>query len=255
MDANFETKRKEIKNLLKQISKPDSNTDLNEVKHKFKDLIKDANPMLIVLAESDLVNEEGFSPDDLKTACDVHLELFKDSIENPDLKVPEDHPIYTFQEEHKAILKMLDKLRKLTIEAKSKGSFENSTEELKEINILANKLMEAESHNIRQENTLFPILERHGIEQPPAIMWTEHVEMKENKKKLLKILSEKDKYEFNEFLNLIESLIVLLIEQFGAHTQKEEQILYVTALENITEEEWNDIKEECDNLGYFNLEY
>lgn len=244
MDANFETKRKEIKNLLKQISKPDSNSDLNEVKHKFKNLIKDANPMLIVLAESDLVNEEGFSPDDLKTACDVHLELFKDSIENPDLKVPEDHPIYTFQQEHKAILKMLDKLRKLTIEAKSKGSFENSTAELKEINILANKLMEAESHNIRQENTLFPILERHGIEQPPAIMWSEHVEMKENKKKLLKILSEKDKYEFNEFLNLVESLIVLLLEQFGAHTEKEEQILYVTALENITEEEWKDIKEE-----------
>lgn len=52
----------------------------------------------------------------------------------------------------------------------------------------------------------------------------------------------------------MEMIAKFLIEKFGSHTQKEENILYVTALNVISDEEWKEIKEECDNLGYFNPE-
>lgn len=247
-----ETKEK-IKDLLKKISKTETGIDIQAVKGQFKDLLSNVNPLVIAAAESDLVSE-GFTQDDLITACDIHLELFREQIENPELKVPKDHPIYTFQQEHKAILHILQKLSETITQARKKNNFDEAHDEIALMEKIVKKIMEAESHNIRQENTLFPILERHGVEQPPAIMWTEHHEMKEQKKELLKLLKERDNYDFRKFLDLVNGYTLLLIEKFGAHTQKEEYILYEIALEVITDDEWRDIKEECDNLGYFELE-
>ncbi len=251
-NEKFNESKEKVKELLKKLNAESDSAEIKKIRDEFKEVLAEVNPVVIAVAEGELVNE-GYTQDDLKNACDVHLELFKDSIENPNLKVPEWHPIHKFQEEHKGILKILERIRELISEAKKRGDFNSAEEELSKIEKLAQKLMDAESHNVRQENTLFPILERHGIEQPPAIMWSEHLEMKENKKKLLKLLGERDKYDFQEFLNLIDGTVILLWEQFGAHTQKEENILYVTALDVITDEEWKDIKEECDNLGYFDL--
>ncbi len=248
----FEQDKEKIKELLKKLNSDSSPDEITKIRTEFKDVLANVNPIVIAMAEGELA-KEGFSQDDLKNACDVHLELFKDSIENPNLTLPEDHPIHQFQEEHKTILRVLEKMREIVSKAKKKNSFDSADNEIQVIEKLAKWLMDAENHNIRQENTLFPILERHGVEQPPAIMWSEHLEMKENKKKLLKLLNEKNNYAFHKFLNLVDGTIILLWEQFGAHTQKEENILYVTALDVINAEEWQDIKEECDNLGYFNL--
>ncbi|MBA7539849.1 hypothetical protein ES705_32134 [subsurface metagenome] len=70
--------------------------------------------MMIALAEQELV-QEGFSQDDLITACDIHLELFKDNIEKSDLEVPADHPIARFQEDHRVILHLMEELRETVL--------------------------------------------------------------------------------------------------------------------------------------------
>ncbi len=249
----FQTGKVKIKELLKKLKKDSTCSNLDEIKKEFKKTVKDANPLMIAMAEGELVNE-GFSMDDLTRACDIHLQLFKDSIENPNLKVADDHPLHKFQEEHKGILNWLDRLIQTIKQAKNKENYHQAKDHLELIQKIANKLMEAESHNVRQENTLFPVLEKHGIEQPPKIMWMEHTEMKEQKKKLLKFLNEKEKYDFKNFFDILHGMATHLMEKFGSHTMKEENILYVTALDVISDQEWKDIKEECDNLGYFQLE-
>ncbi len=247
---DFLEKKEKIKELMKKLKGNESEEDIEKIKNEFKDLIAEVNPVIIAFAENELVNE-GFSREDLLTACDIHLLLFKDKIENPDLKVPDWHPIKSFQEDHKVILRLMEELIEKIKELKKSGSFEKGTDFLKEIEYILKKLMDAENHNVRQENTLFPVLEKHGIEQPPAIMWAEHTEMKEEKKELLKMLKEKDSFDFLDFCNKMEQLAKFLLEKFSLHTQKEQNILYVTALNVITDEEWKEIKEECDNLGYF----
>ena len=249
-DANFEESKQKIKELLKKVSEKTSPEEMAILKKDFKETIKDANPLVIAAAEAEMM-KEGATIDDLMKACDVHLEMFKDVIRNPNLKVPAGHPIASFQEDHKNILSVMEKLIDEIKEAKKIGNAEDAVTEIRMIEKLADKLMDAENHNVRQENTLFPILERHGIEQPPAIMWHDHTEMKEQKKELIKVLKAKETMPFETLIKRIEPLAMLLLEKFGSHTQKEENILYVTAMKVITEEEWKDIKEECDNLGYF----
>lgn len=246
----MEQTKEELKVLMKRLRGNEDAETLEKVKVEFKDLIRTANPLVIAMAENDLV-KEGFSQSDLMSACDIHLLLFKDAIENPNLKVPEGHPIRDFQEDHRVILKLMEDLRTAAKKIRQAGSFGAAEGELKNAETLAKKIMDAENHNVRQENTLFPILEHHGIEQPPAIMWAEHTEMKDGKKAILKLLSERKDTGFAEFSENLNKLALHLLEKFSVHTQKEEHILYMTALEVITEEEWKDIKEECDNLGYF----
>lgn len=252
MENNFDEKLEEVKEILKSINKNTSKEELNKMKQQFKDVIRDADPVLIAMAENELI-KEGHSIDDIMKACDLHLELFKDAIRNPNLKLPENHPITQFQNDHKIILDLMEKFLNLIRVIKNKNGFENSKEEFNLLKELSEKLLIVENHNVRQENTLFPILEKHGIEQPPAIMWHEHTEMKEIKKQIIKLINEAYNMGFENFIKSIEKLAIYLLEKFASHTQKEENILYLTALKVITDDEWKDIKEECDNLGYFSL--
>ncbi|HDQ25126.1 MAG TPA: DUF438 domain-containing protein [bacterium] len=242
--------KQELKSLLKRVTANTSKEELDILKKEFKTVFEGADPMLIAAAEAELLKEGG-SIEDLMKACDVHLELFKDSIKNPQLKVPDGHPIKIFQEDHKNILFIMEKLVDEIKEAEKQDNYDDAKVEIMMIEKLVNRLMEAENHNVRQENTLFPVLEKHGIEQPPQIMWHEHTEMKAQKKELLKLINDRKNYEFKDFLKRALALSVMLLEKFGGHTQKEEHILYVTAMNVITDDEWKDIKEECDNLGYF----
>jgi uncharacterized protein len=246
----MEQTKEELKVLMKKLRGSEDEETLEKTKLEFKDLIKSANPLVIAMAENELV-KEGFSQSDLMSACDVHLMLFKDAIENPNLKVPEGHPIRDFQEDHRVILKLMEDLRSSVKKIRNLGSYEAAKDELVNAEVLSKKILSAENHNVRQENTLFPILEQHGIEQPPAIMWAEHTEMKEEKKAILKLLENRKSAEFQDFVSQLSKLAVHLLEKFSVHTQKEEHILYIAAMDVITDQEWKDIKEECDNLGYF----
>ncbi len=245
--------KEEIKRLMKQLKCTEDDETLEKYKREFKDVIKKANPLLIAMAENELVNE-GFSREDLMSSCDVHLMLFQDAISNTKLDVPEDHPLHRFHLEHMWIIDQESKLREAVKSARTKGSYEAAAAELAEMERLLDRLRQAESHDVRQENTLFPVLEKHGVEQPPAIMWAEHGEMKDVKKEMQRIVRERTLMPFAEFVKIMGQLSLRLLEQFSAHTKKEEHILYMTALEVITKAEWKDIKSECDQLGYFELD-
>ena len=240
--------KESLKDMLRTIKGAAGAEAVERAKQDFKHLLDKATPLMIAQAEQELV-AEGFTREDLVSACDAHLELFRESLAE-DSDLPADHPVSRFREDHRIILGLMEKLRDTLKVLRAKGSFEAAPEEMKAAADLVDRLLDAENHNVRQENTLFPLLERHGLEQPPAIMWMEHTEMKEDKKKLKRYLDQKETTDFRTLIDLLDSTSLRLIEKFAAHTLKEKNILYHAALEVLTEEEWKDVREECDNLGY-----
>jgi DUF438 domain-containing protein len=103
--------------------------------------------------------------------------------------------------------------------------------------------MESEKHYLREENVLFPYLEKHGITEPPAVMWSEHDKIREMVKQLTSFL-EQTKYAE------LKKLACTFHEYLSSHFYKENNILYPTAFKVISEEEFLEIRQQFDDIGY-----
>jgi DUF438 domain-containing protein len=109
----------------------------------------------------------------------------------------------------------------------------------------------------REENVLFPVLEKHGITEPPVIMWTEHNQLRETKRRLKSLVESSETMSFPEFKKQLGSLAGALTVALSSHIFKENNILFPTALSVVTEQERVDVKGGFDEIGYccFTLEH
>jgi len=230
MSELISTKKKDA--LRKILSRLHAGESPDALKEEFEDLLQDVTPLEISQIEAELVRE-GIPREKLISLCEVHMALFKESLATgPD--VPDWHPVRILLEEHRGMLDAAERIWKFA-QAGDAGDG---------LNFLGERLADTESHYQREENVLFPYLERHGITEPPAIMWMEHDRIRSERRAVVsmieggvpgKILSVKAKG---------------LYELLSSHFQKEGKILFPSALEVITEPEWVKIRDEFDAIGY-----
>jgi len=239
-------KIKELIKLLHAGKKPE------QIKEEFKDVLRTISPAEIARIEEELI-AEGMPREQIRRLCDIHLAVFKESLEKPRSEVSPGHPIHTFMEEHGIILQFLEGLKNILQKVKAAKSFDEIKHETEEIKKIAENLMEIEKHNVREENVLFPHLEKHGISEPPAIMWAEHNELRDKKKKLIELTKSIDTLGFKRFQKQLTETVDYIADTLTSHIYKENNILYPAALATTTGEEWKDIKEQCDDLGYCNF--
>lgn len=241
-----EEAKKSIKDLIKQLH---GGKEVEEVKEKFKDVLKNVGPVDIAQVEEELIRE-GMPAEEVRRLCEVHLAVFRDRLEKQEVKAVPGHPVHTFMEEHRIISQFLAELKNAAESIKEAGDFESAGEDMEKLKHVAEHLMEAEKHNVREENVLFAYLEKHGITQPPAIMWSEHNELRETKKKLHDLLARYEALGFRDFVQQLNEVTPSLVEALSSHIYKEDNILYPAALRTIAKEEWTEIRKECDELGY-----
>lgn len=249
-ETNLENLKTQLNTVLKQIYNKE---DLEDAKLRFKDLISQADPVLIAVVESEL-KDEGYTTDDLIKACDVHMELFKEQISSSRKRVEKNHPLYRLIKDHDAIMFYMEKGYEFAGSLKDYKTYEEAKEvidNLKQI-IKAQKVAE-DNHNTRQENTLFPVIEKYGVEEPPSIMWQDHYNMKQARNRIEKLLENHDSLDYSDFLERIVSNYRFMLEIFTLHTKKEQEILYNVALDMLSDKDWADIESESNELGYFEL--
>ena len=234
--------RKEtLKELIKRLHE---GADPDEVKGQFKDLIKDLTPDVIAQVEEELI-KEGMPKEEVQRLCDVHLAVFRESLEGGETLAPEGHPIHILMEEHKMLLRFAGDLRDAVENLQSAGG-----EEMDRINHIVEHLKDSESHYLREENVLFPHLERHGVTQPPAIMWMEHDRIREIKKNIYRIVDGREEMDLQDFKAQLRESSLALAEMLSSHFYKENNILFPTALRVMGEGEWPDIRRQFDEIGY-----
>ncbi len=212
------------------------------VREELRQVLSKLGPEEISRLEQELV-KEGVTRQELQRLCDVHLELFRESLEGTQLDVPDWHPLHILLVEHERILQYTQELR-AAAEALTTGGDQTSHTRAQDV---AHHLLEAESHLVREENVLFPQLERQGITEPPAVMWMEHDQLRGIKREIRSLLEEEPA---GDKANTLLERATALAETYAAHIYKENNILYPTALRVIPEEEWPAIRAEFDELGY-----
>jgi PAS domain S-box-containing protein len=239
--SEAEERKTALKGLIKRLHRGEPP---DRLRREFARLIAGLSPEELARAEEELIRE-GLPREEVQRLCDLHLAVFKERLEGPKPPLPPGHPLQILVEEHELLRGFAADLKGLAQEMKEKGANSEGQGKLRE---LIHHLLEAESHYKREENVLFPYLERHGITEPPAIMWQEHDKLRGMKKELARLVEAGAASE--GFAAHLAEKAAALEEMLSSHIYKENNILFPAALTVITEEEWPAIREEFDALGY-----
>ncbi len=245
--AKEEDKKQQFRELLTELKE----TQLSEAaKEKARNLLQTVDAKTLGIMEQELIRE-GVSHEEIrKSLCDIHLEFMRDSLVAKRQEVSAPHPVHTFMQEHEIIIDTLKELGALVARLKSLSSYEGMGEDRDKLKDIAHHLVEAENHHKREEEVLFPAMEKHDIVEPPEIMKLDHIEFRKRKQALYQLAHNSQDYGFPEFKAKVIELGEYLTKELESHIFKENNILYQIALQVLSSEEWDKVKKDCDKLGY-----
>lgn len=212
------------------------------LKERFTHLVKDIDPQGIAQMEQALI-AEGMPETEIKRLCDVHVAMFKDSLNlMPKPEALPGHPVHTFIQENKAFSKLIEELRKLLQDLDPAG-------ESSQISLIKEKLMQlsqVELHYQRKEYQLFPFLEKHGFTGPSRVMWAIHDDIRAALRKF------RGAADAGDIATVMESEGVL--QAIEDMIYKEENILFAVSLDMLSNEEWQEIRAGEAAIGYALIE-
>lgn len=235
LEEDERARRQEVlKGLIKELH---DGASVDDVKERFDALVGDIDAAEVALMEQAIISE-GMPVEEVQRLCDVHVTVFREALdEEPEPDAEEGHPIHMYLRENEVASELVAELREDLSEL---GEDDDVREDLDE-NL--GKLLDIAIHYRRKENQLFPVLERHGVEGPTKVMWgldDEIVAMLKNDRGLLRAADDETvRVSLDRTLTAVEDMIY-----------KEEKILFPTALQVVTDEEWEELAAGDPDIGY-----
>ncbi len=235
-----EERRAALKGIIKDLH---GGEEMAVLKQRFRDLIQGVEAPEIAKMEQELMNE-GLPAEEIKRLCDVHVEIFKEALEEQDRPdPPAGHPIHTYMKENRACEKIMSEtsiLLGLLGQPPTPEAFEEHSQALGE---LIEHLSEINTHYTRKENQLFPMLEAHHFTGPSQVMWSIHDDIRALMKQAREAFAGKDHTQtvtsLKEAIQAVRDMIY-----------KEEHILFPTSLDMLTDSEWIKVKEGETAIGF-----
>lgn len=235
-----ERHKQALKELIRRLHQGQSPQQL---KKEFEAVLRSTSAAQIAQIEQQLI-QEGMPREELMRLCDLHMLVFKDALDQERPIAPAGHPIHILMSEHRILLDVAGQLESLC------GQMGAKAPDLSQIEQLVHKLKDSASHYLREENVLFPYLERHGITEPPAIMWAEHDKIRDIEKQIYGLVDESSQPGADRSINNLKDASKALLQMLTSHFQKENHVLFPTALKVISEHQWPQIRQEFDQIGY-----
>lgn len=217
--------------------------ELEEAKKMFQAAFDQVDVAEITAAERELI-AQGLDPRKIQYLCNVHADVFKGNIkenkENSEFEKP-GHPVHTFKLEN-IVLKSLVNDALLPDLAKwekgDKGALSKLRQELKD-------LAKIHYHYARKETSMFPIMTKYGITAPPKVMWGVDDKIRKLIGQANLLISQKDinKVEVSKAIKETAHEVLEMIF-------KEEEIMLPMIDEVASEEDWSNVKNEEEQIGY-----
>ncbi|MEM2108067.1 MAG: DUF438 domain-containing protein [Candidatus Bathyarchaeia archaeon] len=242
----IEDKKAKIKEALRQLH---TGAPPEQVKERFKQVLESTSSVEIAKIEEELI-KEGVKREDMRKLCDVHLAIFKEQIEKQKPDLAPTQPIRILMEEHRIMLQRAEHLLSIADKMLKVSDIRYVADGIHTVTHITEDFDDSEKHYLREENVLFPVIEKHGITEPPAIMWMEHDQIRGYKKKLHQLVQGVSETNFQDFKSQLHDTASALNTLLSNHFYKENNILFPAALTLITDQEWVDIRTEFDEIGY-----
>jgi hypothetical protein len=241
-----EAKKKLLKEIIKQLP---GGAPPEEVKEKFGEALKGVSSEDIIRVEQELV-KEGMPREELQKLCDVHMAVFAEQLQGQELHLAPGHPISILIEEHRIMLERAEKLEEFIGMVEEACDSVYVGDVMTELQTMAKEFQDSEKHYLREENVVFPIAEKHGITEPPAIMWMEHDKIREFKKDFVNLIEKWNTMTFEDFKKRLGEIAKPLCSLLPSHFYKENNILFPSTLQVTTIDEWIEARKEFDEIGY-----
>ncbi len=186
----------------------------------------------VALAEQELTKRK-IEDDVVYNNIESFLLIFKNVLQASDSELENWHPILTYQRENEAVKHVLEKGEKLL----RKKFIPNQWAEVMEA------LKQYEVHLSRKQNQLYPAFERQGFDRPSKIMWTLDDEVSASLRRTAGALEDGNEKLFLE--NYEKS-----VRRLQDLMEKEDVVLFPTAMEMISYEEFQRMRDGDDEIGY-----
>ncbi len=217
--------------------------ELEEAKKMFQAAFDQVDVAEITAAERELI-AQGLDPREIQYLCNIHADVFKGNIKenkkNPEFEKP-GHPVHTFKLEN-IVLKSLVNDALLPDLAKwekgDKGALSKLRQELKD-------LAKIHYHYARKETSMFPIMTKYGITAPPKVMWGVDDKIRKLIGQANLLINQKD-IDQVEVSKAIKETAHEVLEMIF----KEEEIMLPMIDEVASEEDWGNVKNEEEQIGY-----
>ena len=238
-----ELDRERQKAILKILNFIQDGGELEEAKKMFQTAFDQVDVAEITAAERELI-AQGLDPRKIQYLCNVHADVFKGNIKenkkNSEFEKP-GHPVHTFKLEN-IVLKSLVNDALLPDLAKwekgDKGVLSKLRQELKD-------LAKIHYHYARKETSMFPIMTKYGITAPPKVMWGVDDKIRKLIGQANLLINQKD-IDQVEVSKAIKETAHEVLEMIF----KEEEIMLPMIDEVASEEDWGNVKNEEEQIGY-----
>jgi DUF438 domain-containing protein len=229
-----------LKGIIKDLH---AGVDVSILKQRFAELVKDVGPDEIPRLEQELI-KEGMPQEEITRLCDVHVQLFKESLERQDKPSPvPGHPIHTLGKENRALDQTAHEFKKLLEDLGDPPSAERYPALAGSLAKRLDDLAQVEKHYVKKENLLFPFLEKHGITGPPQVMWTIHDQVRALGKRTREAMNQGDLKGMAENGKELARVVSDMV-------YKEDNILFPMSLKTLTEDEWVEVRKGEAEIGY-----
>lgn len=244
---NREHRKAVIKEIILDLHKGKS---VPEVKARFDQVAKDMEAAELSLIEQSLINE-GLPIEEVQRLCDVHAAVFKEALaDKPDIDIDAGHPLDIYRDENEALEKLIkEEIQPLINELKT-GNATPEQDLILKLREKLNLLWDVDKHYSRKENLIFPFLERYGITGPPKVMWGADDEVRALLKEAKQLAGNYTVSSKEELISKLEAALYQMEEMIF----KESKILFPMLLETLSEDDWIQIYEDSDQIGYCLIE-
>lgn len=223
--------------------------DADSVQEDFNQTFKGVSALEISMMEHELMGDEtGITFEDVMGLCNVHANLFKGAVSDVDVPDAEQegHPVYVFKQENLALRSAMLRIRRIIENYEKPENADFRDDLLRGLKFQMGLLGQFDNHYKRKEELFFPLMEQHGHDAPPRVMWGVDDDIRELFKKAQASVGKLPEISIAEVSQAFETFA----HEFEEMIFKEEAILLMILLEALTQDDWLAIADESDAYGY-----
>ncbi len=164
--------------------------------------------------------------------------------------LPKAHMLRTLILEHARIYAFLGELTTVGKQLDAIDSLDDNPGIAVQLRYLVDHLLRSERHHIREENVLIRRLDKLKVYIPGNEIRKQHDVLRVKKRELENLVYRIHTMYFADFKKEAKRAILQAVSGLQEHIKLEDSTLFSTALKHIPEDEWAQMKKECDTIGY-----